>query len=99
MPYSHYRDKRMDERLTIGDLAKATGTKVDIRLGRRLVTDRDDRFYVYRQSHRGSVGISSRFRQETLHAKHAVSTRGVTSPETQNCLGDVVRVSFRPREA
>jgi DNA-binding transcriptional MerR regulator len=28
MPYSHYRDKRMDERLTIGDLAKATGTKV-----------------------------------------------------------------------
>jgi DNA-binding transcriptional MerR regulator len=28
VPYSHYRVKRMDERLTIGDLAKATGTKV-----------------------------------------------------------------------
>jgi MerR-like DNA binding protein len=27
-PYSHYRVKRMDEQLTIGDLAKATGTKV-----------------------------------------------------------------------
>jgi MerR-like DNA binding protein len=27
-PYSYYRVKRMDERLTIGDLAKATGTKV-----------------------------------------------------------------------
>ena len=36
--------------------------------------------------------------KESLYAKN-VSTRGVTRPDAQNCLGDVVRVSFRLGEA
>lgn len=62
-----------------GSVARHCAHELIFAWGAALVTDRDDNFYVCRQSRRGSWNFRAipSFK-ESLHAEQAVTTRGVT---------------------